>query len=99
MSGTSASRRQRQIQDTVRATDKRHRKQQPTPMQAGARRYAVPPLPKQHQRKPGLEAKLDPAPMCDAPFYIGSQKLEGRVYLPSYITGEILPIIGGYNDG
>lgn len=46
-------------------------------MQAGARKYPEPPLPKQHQAKPGIEAKLDPEPMYDAPYYRGSGKLEG----------------------
>ncbi|MDH7972078.1 SDR family oxidoreductase [Sphingomonas sp. AR_OL41] len=45
-------------------------------MQAGARRYPEPPLPQQHQAKPGDEAALDPAPMYDAPFYKGSGKLD-----------------------
>jgi NAD(P)-dependent dehydrogenase (short-subunit alcohol dehydrogenase family) len=53
-------------------------------MQAGARRYPEPPLPRQHQAKPGDEAELDPAPMYDAPFYKGSGKLEG---LSAIITG------------
>ena len=53
-------------------------------MQAGARRYPAPPFPKQHQLKPGEEAKLSPAPMYDAPYYRGSKKLEGGVAL---ITG------------
>ncbi len=53
-------------------------------MQAGARDYPVPPFPKQHQPKPGQETKLEPAPMYEAPFYIGSRKLEGKVAL---ITG------------
>ena len=53
-------------------------------MQAGAREYPVPPFPKQHQKKPGNEAALDPAPMYDAPFYIGSEKLKDKVAL---ITG------------
>ncbi len=47
-------------------------------MQAGARRYPEPPLPQQHQAKPGNEAALNPAPLYDAPFYRGSGKLEGR---------------------
>lgn len=46
-------------------------------VQAGARRYPEPPFPEQHQRKPGDEAALDPAPMYDAPFWKGSGKLEG----------------------
>jgi NAD(P)-dependent dehydrogenase (short-subunit alcohol dehydrogenase family) len=43
-----------------------------------------PPFPPQHQRKPGLESKLDPAPRYMAPQYRGSGKLAGRVAL---ITG------------
>ena len=38
-------------------------------MQAGERTYPEPPFPKQHQRKPGSEAKLDPEPMFEAPFF------------------------------
>lgn len=53
-------------------------------VQAGARRYPEPPLPPQHQKKPGIEADLDPAPMYDAPFWKGSGKLEGFAAL---ITG------------
>ncbi len=53
-------------------------------MQAGARRYPEPPFPEQHQAKPGIEAELDPAPMYDAPFYKGSEKLKDKVAL---ITG------------
>jgi putative SOS response-associated peptidase YedK len=53
-------------------------------MQAGARVYPAPPLPEQHLAKPREEAKLDPAPMYDAPHYAGSDKLVGRVAL---ITG------------
>jgi NAD(P)-dependent dehydrogenase (short-subunit alcohol dehydrogenase family) len=42
------------------------------------------PMPAQHQRKPGLEWKLDPRPRYEAPKYKGSGKLEGKVAL---ITG------------
>lgn len=52
-------------------------------VQAGARRYPEPPLPPQHQAKPGDEAALDPAPMYDAPYWIGSGKLAGRAALIS----------------
>jgi len=52
--------------------------------QTGERPYPVPPLPKQHQPKPGEEAELDPAPMYDAPYYIGSQKLKDKVAI---VTG------------
>lgn len=54
------------------------------PMQAGARAYPEPPLPDQHLAKPGLEAEMSMAPMCDAPYYQGSGKLAGKRAL---ITG------------
>jgi NAD(P)-dependent dehydrogenase (short-subunit alcohol dehydrogenase family) len=53
-------------------------------MQAGARRHPEPPFPKQHQTKPGEEARLDPVPMYDAPYYSGSGKLQDKVAI---ITG------------
>lgn len=53
-------------------------------VQAGARTYPEPPLPKQHLAKPGTEADLDLAPMYDAPHYKGSEKLKDKVAL---ITG------------
>ena len=52
--------------------------------QLGARRYPEPPLPKQHQAKPGIEADLHPRPEYEAPDYRGSGKLEGKVAL---VTG------------
>src|SRR5215204_7383209 len=42
------------------------------------------PMPKQHQLKPGIEAKLKPRPNYKAPLYKGSGKLENKVAL---ITG------------
>ncbi len=53
-------------------------------MQAGARQYPEPPLPKQHLPKPGEESDLKLSPMFDAPHYQGSEKLKGKVAL---ITG------------
>jgi NAD(P)-dependent dehydrogenase (short-subunit alcohol dehydrogenase family) len=53
-------------------------------VQAGARRYPEPPLPKQHLEKPGMELELKPRPLYRAPEYRGSGKLEGKVAL---ITG------------
>ena len=53
-------------------------------LQPPGRRYPEPPLPKQHQRKPGVEAELNPRPKYDAPAYRGSGKLEDKVAL---ITG------------
>src|SRR5947207_11448619 len=43
-----------------------------------------PPMPKQHQEKPGLESKVKPRPRYEAPFYRGSGKLKDKVAL---ITG------------
>ena len=53
-------------------------------MQAGARHYPVPPLPRQHLRKPGLEAALQLQPMYEAPYYRGSDKLRNKVAI---VTG------------
>jgi NAD(P)-dependent dehydrogenase (short-subunit alcohol dehydrogenase family) len=47
-------------------------------------RKPKPPFPRQHQRRPGLESKMKPAPEFEAPDYKGSGKLDGRVAL---ITG------------
>lgn len=85
MSTKSALRRQREIQKQIAHADKKHPKENAgQAMQAGARKYPAPPFPRQHQSKPGSEAALDPPPMYDAPFYVGSRKLENRVAL---ITG------------
>lgn len=42
------------------------------------------PMPAQHQRKPGLEWKLDPRPRYEAPHYKGAEKLKNKVAL---VTG------------
>jgi NAD(P)-dependent dehydrogenase (short-subunit alcohol dehydrogenase family) len=52
--------------------------------QTGAREYPAPPMPEQHQAKPGIESDLNPAPMYDAPYYVGSDKLADKVAI---ITG------------
>ena len=78
---------ERQIQQEIgrkeKARPERKKADQPA-MQAGARRYPEPPFPKQHLGKPGTESQIDPAPMYDAPYYKGSEKLDGKVAL---ITG------------
>ena len=75
----------RKVQDQVEAAEaKSFAPKTPKAMQAGAREYPVPPFPKQHQSKPGIEADLDPQPMYDAPFWTGSGKLKDKVAL---ITG------------
>jgi NAD(P)-dependent dehydrogenase (short-subunit alcohol dehydrogenase family) len=74
----------RKVQQEVARKDKKPSARASGAIQAGARKYPVPPFPKQHQPKPGNERVLDPAPMYDAPYYQGSGKLEGKVAL---ITG------------
>src|ERR1700741_4365497 len=49
-----------------------------------ADRRPRPPFPKQHQRSPGLESKLDPRPRFEAEAYKPAGKLNGKVAL---ITG------------
>jgi len=76
---------QRKIQRQVARADRRAPPKRRTgAMQAGARRYPEPPLPRQHQAKPGRESTLDPPPMYDAPFYQGSGKLKDAVAI---VTG------------
>ena len=76
---------QRKIQRQVARADRKHPvRKSSAAMQAGARRYPQPPMPRQHRAKPGRESSLQPAPMYDAPFYRGSSKLAGKVAL---ITG------------
>lgn len=75
----------KKIQSQVAAADKKHSASKAEkPMQAGARKYPVPPVSRKHLRKPGLEKKLDVSPMYDAPFYKGSSKLQSLV---AVITG------------
>ena len=47
-------------------------------------RKPKPPFPKQHQEAPGLESKLKPAPLYEAPEYLAAGKLKGKTAL---ITG------------
>jgi NAD(P)-dependent dehydrogenase (short-subunit alcohol dehydrogenase family) len=53
-------------------------------LQAGARKYPVPPLPSKTLKKPGKENALSLEPMYEAPYYKGSEKLKGKVAI---ITG------------
>jgi len=81
----AAAAKQKRIQKGIDRSDSKSKSPKTTAVvQVGARRYPEPPFPKQHQSKPGSEAILDPKPMYDAPFYVGSKKLEGKVAL---ITG------------
>jgi NAD(P)-dependent dehydrogenase (short-subunit alcohol dehydrogenase family) len=75
----------REIQKQVEKSDKTAPKEEAQKaMQAGARKYPEPPLAKQHLEKPGNEADLELEPMCDAPYYKGSEKLKDKVAI---ITG------------
>lgn len=50
----------------------------------GAQSEPKPPFPKQHQGRPGLEARMEPRPRFKAPLYRGANKLLDKVAL---ITG------------
>lgn len=78
--------KQRTIQRGIDAKDRAEKDggKKQTAMQAGARHYPEPAFPEQHLAKPGHEHQVEPAPMYDAPYYIGSKKLDGKVAL---ITG------------
>ena len=45
--------------------------------------HPKPPMPKQHQEYPGLEAEVHPRPQYKAPLYKGAGKLKGKVALVS----------------
>src|SRR5437868_12475582 len=45
--------------------------------------HPKPPMPKQHQEYPGLEAKVHPRPQYKAPLYKGADKLKGKAALIS----------------
>jgi len=45
--------------------------------------HPKPPMPKQHQEYPGIEAEVHPRPQYKAPLYKGSGKLKGKVALIS----------------
>jgi NAD(P)-dependent dehydrogenase (short-subunit alcohol dehydrogenase family) len=45
--------------------------------------HPKPPLPKQHQEFPGIEAKVHPRPRYLAPLYKGADKLKGKIALIS----------------
>jgi NAD(P)-dependent dehydrogenase (short-subunit alcohol dehydrogenase family) len=45
--------------------------------------HPKPPMPKQHQEYPGIEAEVHPRPQFNAPLYKGADKLKGKVALIS----------------
>jgi NAD(P)-dependent dehydrogenase (short-subunit alcohol dehydrogenase family) len=76
--------KQRDLQDEVAKADKKKAANDDSKAQTGARKQPVSPFPAQHQRKPGLESELHPAPRFLAPDYKGSEKLKDKVAI---ITG------------
>ncbi len=72
---------QEEIDRKEESRPQQERKSQP--MQAGQREYPAH-FPKQHLKKPGLEAELEVKPMYEAPDYKGSGKLQDMAAL---ITG------------
>jgi NAD(P)-dependent dehydrogenase (short-subunit alcohol dehydrogenase family) len=88
MAGTKSAvvAKQRKVQREIDVAEKKKPapKKSDKAIQAGTRKHPANPLPKQHQAKPGIEAKLKPAPQFRNPDYRGSGKLDGKVAL---ITG------------
>jgi NAD(P)-dependent dehydrogenase (short-subunit alcohol dehydrogenase family) len=80
----SADRRLQREAEAKRERTQQSRPKKTNAVQAGQRTYPEPPLPKQHQQKPGLESKLRPLPKYRAPEYRGSGKLQDMVAL---VTG------------
>jgi NAD(P)-dependent dehydrogenase (short-subunit alcohol dehydrogenase family) len=81
---TEAVKQGERIQKAIDQKDeKRPKKENEMPMQAGTREYPDE-FPAQHLKKPGLEADLKQAPMYEAPGYKGSEKLKDMVAI---ITG------------
>jgi NAD(P)-dependent dehydrogenase (short-subunit alcohol dehydrogenase family) len=78
--------KQRKVQREIDVAEKKKpaAKKSDKAIQAGARKHHENPFPRQHQAKPGIEAKLKPAPQFRNPDYRGSGKLDGKVAL---ITG------------
>jgi hypothetical protein len=74
---------QREI-DVAEKKKSSSKKNSDKPVQAGSRKHHENPMPKQHQAKPGIEAKLQPRPQFRNPDYRGSGKLDDKVAL---ITG------------
>lgn len=77
-----AAERQRKLQESIAGADEQRKgkeEKEQGAMQAGARVYPEPPMEKTSLAKPGTEALLQQQPMCDAPYYKGSDKLKDKV--------------------
>lgn len=73
----------RRIQENIDESEREDQPRGDSPMQAGQRDYPSE-FPAQRLAKPGIEADLKAAPMYEAPFYKGSDKLKGMAAL---VTG------------
>jgi NAD(P)-dependent dehydrogenase (short-subunit alcohol dehydrogenase family) len=82
--GEATARSDRKLQRQAEARSQKKQPKKQGAVQTGQRKYPEPPLPKQHQQKPGLESELEPRPEYQAPEYRGSGKLEDKVAL---VTG------------
>ena len=80
----ASHRKLQQAAEARRSRTKQSKAKKKGAVQAGARRYPEPPLPKQHQPKPGYESDLKSKPLYEAPDYLGSSKLQDMVAI---ITG------------
>ncbi|MGH8212779.1 MAG: hypothetical protein ACREPP_06090 [Rhodanobacteraceae bacterium] len=96
---TATVHRQRNIQSATGRADKRRKSKSSkdsqakdrNATQAAPREYPQPPMPQQHLRKPGNEHALRPRPEYPAPDYA----FLAASSCASYISGAILPILGG----
>jgi len=83
-----ATRRKPNAKATSRKESQRKQRaevvEMPQRSRPGKQQQPKPPFPKQHQSKPGLEAKVEPRPRYQAPRYRGAEKLKDKVAL---ITG------------
>ncbi|HJU91003.1 MAG TPA: SDR family oxidoreductase [Gemmatimonadaceae bacterium] len=72
---------QRDTRASERSSERATRGREPAPMHE---REPKPPFPPQHQKRPGIEAKIEPRPRYKAPTYRPAGKLEGKIAL---VTG------------
>src|SRR3954468_6531877 len=74
--------KQRKVQREIDVAEKKKsssKKKSDKAIQTGARKHHENPMPKQHQAKPGIEAKLKPRPQFRNPEYRGSGNHAAKV--------------------
>ena len=82
--GARNRRLQRQAKGRQRKDKAGKKKAEPKAVQPPGLEYPAPPLPRQEQPKPGLEAELEPRPVYQGTAYRAADKLKGKVAL---VTG------------